>query len=191
MTTSSLLSLILFLLLHACVPERCDKEIDLEAAVRIAREYFLSRSIAQLETGRPWERAEAERMRKAGMTEETYRETFQLTVPDWLTAPDRARRVGDQACGHPYIYYQARPSMEYGGSNISFVRIVPDDDLMRWRSTSTSINITKCGNFGRFFGTHANRMFHKRERLDYNEDLIGTTDDEVNARHAAIFRPCP
>src|SRR5262245_31867133 len=107
MMPRSLLSLLGLLLLCSCAPERCDKEIDRETAVRIARDYFLSRSIAELEAGRSFEQAEAKRMRRAGMTETIYRETFRLAEPEG------ARRIGNQSCGHPLIYYQAIKSLAY------------------------------------------------------------------------------
>src|SRR5262245_18204779 len=150
-----LLSLIGLLLLCGCAAERCDKEIDQEAAVRIAREYFLSRSIAQLQGGRPFEQAEAKRMRSAGMTEETYRETFQLAEPG------RARRVGDQLCGHPLIYYQASRSLAYDGFNVYFNRVVPGNDMRGWRKTVTGVNITKCGMFGGFLRTYDSGAFRE------------------------------
>jgi hypothetical protein len=120
-------------------------------------------------------------MRRAGMTEETYRETFQLAELG------RARRIGNQLCGHPYIYYEARGSLNYDGFDIYFTRVVPDDDLTSWRSTTIGVNITKCGSFGGFLGqTSKSRMFLKRERLDYDDP------PEIEyERHAAMFRPCP
>jgi hypothetical protein len=166
----SLLSLIGFLLLCGCEPELCDKEIDRETAVQIAREYFLSRSIAQLEAGRPFEQKEAMRMRRAGMTEETYRETFEHAEPEG------ARRVGNQLCGHPLIYYQAIKSLNYDGFDVSFRRLIPDDDIKRWRLTVTFVNITKCGRRAGIFGTSTTQMFY--EGSDYE-------------RIAAPFRACP
>jgi hypothetical protein len=157
----SLPLLIGLLLLCGCAEERCDKEIGPETAVRIAREYFLSRSIAQLESGTPAEREEARVMRRAGMTEKTYRETFQLAEPG------RARRVGNQFCGHPYIFYQVRPSLIYDGFDVIFIRVVPGGDVGRWRDTVTGVNVTKCGRMSRFYRTYNSEIFNDPKKMGF------------------------
>jgi hypothetical protein len=151
------LSLIGCLLLCGCAPELCNNEIGRETAVRVAREYFLTRSIAQLELGLPFERAEAKRIRAAGISEKIYRQIFQLAEPD------RARRVGNQLCGHPHIYYQAIKSLVYDGFDVSFWRVIPNDNPKRWRVAVVSINITKCGKIGQLFGISTADMFSKKD----------------------------
>jgi hypothetical protein len=158
--------------LCGCDSESCDKEVDRDTAVQIAREYFLSRSIAQLEYGRPFQQKEAMRMRRAGMTEETYREMFERAEPEVT------RRVGNKSCGHPYIYYQAMRSLNYDGFDISFSRVIPNDDPRRWRATSTFLNITKCGTLGHLFGTSTTEFFSEDNNDGRRQKGMG-------------FGPCP
>ncbi|HWV51693.1 hypothetical protein [Pseudorhodoplanes sp.] len=130
-------------------------------AVEIAREYFLSRSLAKLKVGMRAERAEAERMSRAGLTEDIYREVFERAVEN------RGRYVDGKKCGYPLIYFEVRRSYNYegfNGFNIAFTRIVPDGKS-GWPTTTTGVTITSCGEFGGFDGTTKSLLRENCDRL--------------------------
>jgi hypothetical protein len=151
----SAFALIGLLILCGCVPERCDTEIDRETAVKVAREYFLTRSLAQLEAGTAADRKEASLMRRAGMTEVTYRETFQRAIPG------RGRFVGRAICDHPLIYYQADHSLNYNGFDAYFSRVTPAINDKDWHKSVTGVNITRCGRLGGYFFTYDYNGFRR------------------------------
>jgi hypothetical protein len=137
-----------FILLRA-YSEHCDVEITRQdTAVRIAREYFLSRSIAKFEAGKKWEQNQARYMRVAGLTETPYRRLFAEAEPG------RSRKVGGRWCGQPLVHYSVRESIAYGGFEVYFTLMEPTTDPMKWRSIDTGVNVTKCGNIGAHIGTH-------------------------------------
>jgi hypothetical protein len=130
------------LLLSGCAQERCDGTIYDGAAVRIAKEYFLARSIEKLERGNAADRGEARRMRKAGMNEETYRDTFARALFG------KARRVGGVMCDHPLIYFDVSKSLAYGGFDVYFYRVFPAANNRDWRKIVVGVNMNRPGFVG-------------------------------------------
>ena len=151
-------------ILFRAYAEHCDVEITRQdKAIEIAREYFLSRSIAKFEGGEKWEQQQARYMKEAGLTQTTYQRLFAEAELG------RSRKVGDRWCGHPLVYYQISQSLAYGGFDVDFSLLVPTTDPMKWGRINTGVNVSKCGN-----------IWH-----------LGTHHDTIEGGFAKSFQPCP
>jgi hypothetical protein len=144
-----LLALLAFAIALPGCERHCDKPVGEAKALQVAREYFLSRSIAGLASGADYERKIAGKLTRAGVSEQTYKALFSSAI-------ERSFRRED-ACDQPRFSYEARESVAHLGYEVYFYIDSspvghPQDDL-----TIIGINITTCGEFAQFLGVYHDR----------------------------------
>ena len=132
--------LVYFSILYS--PKRCEAPVTKEAALEIARNYYLARPIALLEKGTAFDRKMADKLKEAGFDNDAYR---QLVIEAKDAYP--LRRLDGRVCGRPMLEYQQRQSdaIYTNGYTIVFMLHKKSEEMGQWIVRSFGLDVSPCG----------------------------------------------